>query len=1297
MIKRLNADQEYNPIRDHINVVFESIDDRDVISERIISYLADHGFDGKHSRVLVFTNSRKGAQGVAAGLAESIDGRVDIAAEQVDYYHAGLDGHQREERYNAYKDGDILILVATKAFGMGMDISNIHFLFHVGPASTFEDHLQEVGRAGRNRDKYELVGFSRENPIQAVCFLTSKDFKSAKDRLHKGRITWGIIDSILKKVIDYISTFWNDPIPRDKAFPLPLDLLDQSDGHEGDSEVLFRIGLYWLEKLDRVKLGVYTPTQMPMELTDEDIHWGQIHDGKLRVKLQELQNYLQDLAKVTELNSLMISIVDLKEKLDITRTRELFRVLFQAQRIKLISIQRFLTVQPTKSKGSELRFLIDESIVGGRILPTIECLFDLVNEVMDSVPPVGQLELDNDEIDRLINERILEAFNGHEIYWEIKKREKVIEDNDDKIEALKSDFIKKRAKLFSKILSFIPEVKYKSIIEIEKNNDSNLTQLIYNGNKNKRIWQGFLKDLKEDIYRLLTFISEQYNRSEIRRYNYVDLIISVGMEDKDSSYLENLFYVAKGLGYVKGDVTSLMPMGIELYLLNTKSLKRMNLTEDDKLVLEEFEETERMKDLRLLSLESLSSLCGEKQDRFIKNYFKTSNSAELIDLLEGELGDEHPSLTAFRQKALQVEEAKLNDDQRKVYRAERNSNIQVIAGPGSGKTHTLILRVARLIQEEKVAPETILVLAYNRAVVIELKSRLSRLFNELGYSSLIKRLKVFTFHGLCKFCLRERLGDVGFDSWENTFVKISLDEPGVIMDQLGGVQYILVDEFQDINSKRLDILRFLSNINKGAVCVIGDPNQSIYGYERVNDPLGIGPKGYYEEYQKIFDPEVHKLGINYRSTKNIISYTQTYINVLDQIIDIPDLRSIKQLDQPDSVREIIHDPPRVYGDWKHELCGLIKHGDEGNRQYKNIAILCRNNDEVFKKYSEIIGLDLRNVRIRIQGSGQNPLKSREIYECRELLLQLSQTVFKEDIKDLIKDKCLELFKIFPRWDRFNIHLFIAIIYEFYKEEYETGMDKIDLIEYLDDIGRKDDGHFGRLYYKHIQLIDSHNDDIELVISTMHKVKGLEFDAVLLAPSYADLPMKADGLNYLEHIEEERRLYYVAFTRARMKLINIKWKRELALDALRPFRWNIEDIKRLGIRFEAGLSKFNISWAADTYGEYSYTYIRNEVIVGDEIKLKRRTRSGYTFWEIIHCGKTIGQLSKSESKRLQQDYSEIWNLRVSAVQVYTYGESLEYDNRNNTKYTSKWKEMSKKRGYIYLVDLAGYGKVFNGDK
>src|SRR5690606_25676111 len=107
-------------------------------------------------------------------------------------------------------------------------------------------------------------------------------------------------------------------------------------------------------------------------------------------------------------------------------------------------------------------------------------------------------------------------------------------------------------------------------------------------------------------------------------------------------------------------------------------------------------------------------------------------------------------------------------------------NLQVIAGPGSGKTHTLILRVARLIQVEKVQPENILVLAYNRAVVVELKDRLGKLFKDLGYSRLIKRLKVFTFHGFIKYCLGSQLIDLPFNLWTPEFMRIATTSPGLI-------------------------------------------------------------------------------------------------------------------------------------------------------------------------------------------------------------------------------------------------------------------------------------------------------------------------------------------------------------------------------------------------------------------------------------------------------------------------------------------------------------------------------------
>jgi ATP-dependent DNA helicase RecQ len=58
-----------------------------------------------------------------------------------------MDAEDRKDTYEKFKTGEIVVLFATKAFGMGMDIPNIHFVTHYSPPSTFEDFLQEVGRA----------------------------------------------------------------------------------------------------------------------------------------------------------------------------------------------------------------------------------------------------------------------------------------------------------------------------------------------------------------------------------------------------------------------------------------------------------------------------------------------------------------------------------------------------------------------------------------------------------------------------------------------------------------------------------------------------------------------------------------------------------------------------------------------------------------------------------------------------------------------------------------------------------------------------------------------------------------------------------------------------------------------------------------------------------------------------------------------------------------------------------------------------------------------------------------------
>ena len=149
---------------------------------------------------------------------------------------------------------------------------------------------------------------------------------------------------------------------------------------------------------------------------------------------------------------------------------------------------------------------------------------------------------------------------------------------------------------------------------------------------------------------------------------------------------------------------------------------------------------------------------------------------------------------------------KRNKQQLEIYQQPINKNVNVLAGPGSGKTHVLTLRCARLIYREHIEPSHLLVLAYNRAVVTELKNRLDTLFTKLGLSKIAHQLHVYTFHALAKKCMGDKLNNIPTEQWESEFLnylKNNVREFKVLFPQ---IEFILVDEFQDITQTRLDSL-----------------------------------------------------------------------------------------------------------------------------------------------------------------------------------------------------------------------------------------------------------------------------------------------------------------------------------------------------------------------------------------------------------------------------------------------------------------------------------------------------------
>ncbi|MBR1646170.1 MAG: UvrD-helicase domain-containing protein [Selenomonadaceae bacterium] len=427
-----------------------------------------------------------------------------------------------------------------------------------------------------------------------------------------------------------------------------------------------------------------------------------------------------------------------------------------------------------------------------------------------------------------------------------------------------------------------------------------------------------------------------------------------------------------------------------------------------------------------------------------------------------------------------------------------------------------------------------------------------------------------------------------FDDLIFTTVKLLRAYPEVLEKYQNRYRYILIDEYQDTNEAQYILTKLLADKYHN-ICVVGDADQSIYGW-RGADMRNI--LNFEHDYP---EATVIKLEQNYRSTKNILDASNA---VIANNIERKEKTLWTDNERGEKVKFVNCETDKTEAIVvATEIQRLVT---QENFMYKDIAILYRMNsqsrqfEEKFirdeipyviiggvrfydrKEIKDILaylhvianprddvhlsrivnvprrGLGQTNFDRLRQFAEQSGLSVMEVVRNRNLLMQvpsLSQS-FRQKIQDFAAMIMLftELTKNHSIDELINLVLDDTGYTKMLKETpEETAAESASRMENLGefvnaakDFVKNNPNAALEEFLNHVALITdldtTDTDESRVRMMTIHAAKGLEFPVVFVVGLEEDILPHASAKNYLPELEEERRACYVAFTRAKKKLI-----------------------------------------------------------------------------------------------------------------------------------------------------------------
>jgi len=763
------------------------------------------------------------------------------------YFHAGLQPEKKKEIQQSFIRGQLYVIAATNAFGMGIDKPDVRLVIHADIPGSLENYLQEAGRAGRDQKRARCVllyipdDVDRQFSMSARSRLTRREIRGilrALRKLDRKKRLKGTLVATAGEILGE---------DEDKAF--------ERDSATDDTRV--RTAMAWLEEAVLLTREENRVQVFPSSLQVSSV-------GEVHAKLNEIQirdDYRRRLMRITE----MLIETEADEGIttdEMTATsglthEEIREALYDLERYGIARNDMVLTtfvhtgVQRSSRKRFEHAAALEQAFIS--LLRETAPDMDLGNEWPLHLRHVSQ-RLKDDGITYALPERLRSivhsiAADGRSegggrgsLGVRGRDRETVLVRLQRRWEKLEKTAEIRRAgaqRILDHLLDSLPKGSRGTDLLAETTLGKLLTAI-----QSDLVLKGEITKPDKLVDRALLWLHEQ----DIIRLN-------------------------KGMTVFRPAMT-------------------VRLKQDSRdFVQADYDPLQFHYDEQVLQIHVMAEFAQQGLDsmadalRLAMDYFSLSQEEFLRRWLP-----EHRDRDIKRQTTPEswqaIVESLNNPNQRRIVADDRvQTNVLVLAGPGSGKTRVLVHRIAYLIRVRRENPRGILALAYNRHAAVEIRRRLAELVGDdargvivLTCHALAMRLVGASFEGRAN-----RLDDNEFEEILKQAISL-LRGDGLPPDEadeyrtrlLAGFRWILVDEYQDIGPDQYDLISALAGRtlseedDKLSLFAVGDDDQNIYAFSGASVEF---IRRFEEDYRA--KPEF--LTDNYRSNANIIAAANALI------------------------------------------------------------------------------------------------------------------------------------------------------------------------------------------------------------------------------------------------------------------------------------------------------------------------------------------------------------------------------------------------------------------------------------